>query len=81
MKLRYSRHLLRQYAAAPVHVQRAFLKQIRLLLQNLQHPSLRTKKYHETLGIWQASVNRDWRFYFSIQGDECRLHEIIPHPK
>ncbi len=81
MKLWYSRHFLRQYAAAPVHVQRAFLKQIRLLLQNLHHPSLRAKKYHETLGIWQARVTRDWRFYFSIQGDECRLHEITPHPK
>ena len=59
----------------------AFRKQIRHLLQDRHHPSLRTKKYHETLGIWQARVNRDRRFYFSIQGDECRLHGISPHPK
>jgi len=26
-------------------------------------------------------VNRNWRFYFTIEGDEYRLHEIKVHPK
>jgi hypothetical protein len=34
-------------------------------------PSLRAKKYDEAQDYWQARVNRDWRFYFTI----------IPHPK
>ena len=56
-------------------------KQTSFLLENLSHPSLRAKKYHEVLGLWQARVNRDWRFYFTIEGDEYHLHEIKRHPK
>jgi len=64
MKPSYSRHFLRSYAAAPSQVQRAFDKQVLLLLQNLRHPSLRAKKYDEGQGIWQARVTKGWRFYF-----------------
>jgi len=81
MKAEYSKHFLRQYADAPPGVRRAFDKQVALLLQNLFHPSLRAKKYGGVENIWQARVNRDWRFYFSIDGEICRLHQIVPHPK
>ncbi|MGC9973051.1 MAG: hypothetical protein ABSE56_20930 [Bryobacteraceae bacterium] len=81
MKLRYSAHFLRQYAAAPAGVRKSFDKQSRLLLQNIQHPSLRAKKYDEARDIWHARVNREWRFYFQIEAGEYQLHEIKPHPK
>lgn len=81
MKLRYSAHFLRSYNAAPVQVQKALDKQILLLMQNLRHPSLRAKKYDEAQNIWQARVTRDWRFYFSIEGETYHLHEIKSHPK
>ena len=53
----------------------------RLLIENLNHPSLRAKKYGGTDDIWQARVNRNWRFYFRIVGDTYVIVEIIPHPK
>ncbi len=81
MTIRYSQRFLRAYTAAPAEVRKAFDKQIRLLLENLNHPSLRAKKYDETLDLWQARVNRSWRFYFTIEGGEYRLHDIKPHPK
>lgn len=62
-------------------MQRAFDKQERLLAGNLQHPSLHAKKYDESTGLWQARVNRAWRFYFTIEGDAYVLHTIIAHPK
>ena len=52
-----------------------------LRLNNLRHPSLHDKKYDEVQGIWQARVNGGWRFYFTIEGDAYRFHDIIPHPK
>jgi len=52
-----------------------------LLVQNLHHPSLRAKKYDESLGLWQARVNKDWRFYFLVQHDGYLVVNIIPHPK
>jgi mRNA interferase RelE/StbE len=81
MKAHYSNRFLRQYSAAPAAVRRAFDKQSGLLLENLNHPSLRAKKYNEVLDLWQARVSRDWRFYFTIEGDTYHLHEIIKHPK
>jgi mRNA interferase RelE/StbE len=81
MKLRYSPHFVRSYDAASTQVQKAFDKQVILLLQDFRHPSLRAKKYDEARGIWQARVTREWRFYFTIEGDTYHLHEIKSHPK
>ena len=81
MTVRYSQHFLRQYTAAPAQVRKGFDKQCALLLDNLGYPSLRAKKYNAALGPWQARVNRDRRFYFTIEGGEYHLHEIKRHPK
>jgi mRNA-degrading endonuclease RelE of RelBE toxin-antitoxin system len=45
--LDYTPHFLRSYHKAPAGIQRAFDKQSRLLRENLNHPSLHAKKYHE----------------------------------
>jgi mRNA-degrading endonuclease RelE of RelBE toxin-antitoxin system len=66
---------------APAPVRRAFTKQLRFLTERLQHPSLHAKKYREARDLWQARVNRDWRFYFTIVGDTYRIELLIPHPK
>ncbi|MGA2185214.1 MAG: hypothetical protein ABSH47_19520 [Bryobacteraceae bacterium] len=66
---------------APPAVRRAFEKQLRFLVGNIQHPSLHAKKYDETRDLWQARVNKDWRFYFTITDDIYRIEDVIPHPK
>jgi plasmid maintenance system killer protein len=81
MKLFRSTRFERNYAKAPQEVQRAFDKQSLLLLQNLHHPSLRAKKYDESRNLWQARVNRYWRFYFLIRDDIYYIVDVIPHPK
>jgi len=81
MKLVYSERFLKALRDAPLPVQRAFLKQSRFLLEDIRHPSLRAKKYSEALDLWQARVNRDWRFYFTMEGNEYRMQAITPHPK
>jgi len=81
MKLVRSVAFERKYAKATERVQRAFDKQSLLLLKNLHHPSLRAKKYDEAQDLWQARVNKDWRFYFLIQDDVYYIVDIIPHPK
>ena len=66
---------------APLPVRRAFEKQLRFLALNIQHPSLHAKKYDEGQDLWQARVNRGWRFYFTITADSYRIEDVIPHPK
>jgi len=79
MRLLYTERFRRSYETAPAHIQRAFQKQTRFLLQNLRHPSLRTKKYDKNR--WQARVDGGWRFYFRVEGDTYILLDLIPHPK
>ena len=68
-------------ADAPAAVQKAFYKQLGFLAAHLNHPSLRAKKYDEANDIWQARVNKAWRFYFKIEDDTCLITDVIPHPK
>jgi plasmid maintenance system killer protein len=62
-------------------VPKAFFKQVKFLERNLRHPTLRAKKYDESLGLWQARVNQDWRFHFLIRDDIYYIVNITPHPK
>ncbi len=77
----HARRSERDYRGAPPAIQKAFEKQVRLLAKNLNHPSLRAKKYDEASDLWQARVNREWRFYFLIQDEMYLIVAIIPHPK
>jgi len=81
MRLYYTERFRRSYAEAPASIRRAFDKQAAYLAQNLRHPSLKAKKYDEARNVWQARVTKDWRFYFTIEGDAYHLVDIIPHPK
>lgn len=81
MRLRYTKRFRDQYQSAPQEVQKAFDKQVRLLAENLRHPSLRAKKYDESQDIWQARVTQRWRLYFKIEGDAYVILSMIPHPK
>ena len=64
MKREFSEQFNKSYKAAPLDVQKSLDKQLRFLLSNLRHPSLRAKKFDETLSLWQARVTRGWRFLF-----------------
>ena len=81
MNIRLTERLRKSYADAPKAVQKAFDKQLRLLAGNLNHPSLRAKKYDEAGDVWQARINRDWRFYFVIEADDCVIIGMRSHPK
>jgi mRNA-degrading endonuclease RelE of RelBE toxin-antitoxin system len=81
MKVKYSDAVNEVLEDAPAAVRKAFFKQIKFLEQNLLHPSLHAKKYDESKDLWQARVNKDWRFYFTIADDTYRIEKIIPHPK
>ena len=70
MRLVRTPHFLRAYNKAPRKIQESFDKQAHLLLANLNHPSLRSKKYDESRDLWQARVTRDWRSYLISRSKE-----------
>lgn len=59
----------------------AFEKQLRFLLRDIRHPSLRAKKYDEANDIWQARVTSNVRFYFSIADGAFVILDIEKHLK
>ncbi len=81
MNISFSDRALIAITGAPLLVRRAFHKQTGFLAHDLRHPSLRAKKYDESLDWWQARINKDWRFYFTIEGDTYRIQDVTPHPK
>jgi mRNA-degrading endonuclease RelE of RelBE toxin-antitoxin system len=81
MKIDYHPKALKELEDAPANMRKAFFKQVKFLEHNLNHPSLRAKKYDEAQDVWQARVNKDWRFYFTIKDDTYTIVKIIPHPK
>ena len=68
-------------AAAPLPVQKAFIKQMNFLARDLRHPGLHAKKYDETEDKWQGRITGDWRFYFRIDDDTFCILDLTPHPK
>ena len=81
MQIELSRRADKDYDRLSRQLQRQVDKQLGLLSGNLRHPSIDAKKFGGTDDVWQGRVNRDYRFYFQIEGDTYRIISIIPHPK
>ncbi len=79
MRFDHTANFRREFAILPPEIQRKFRKQAIYLLDNIQYPSLHAKKFHEGEGIWQARVDKHYRFYFQIDGDRYVLLNIRPH--
>lgn len=77
----FTSRFIRSLKKAPSRVRLGFYKQLANLLQDFRYPSLQVKKYDEARDIWQARVNQNWRFYFTIEKDVYNLIDIVIHPK
>jgi hypothetical protein len=78
-RLEMTPHFVRSFAAIPPDIQRAFGKQLGLLLRDAAHPSLDLKLYDRARGIWQGRVTKSYRFYFTVEQDLAILHDIKAH--
>ena len=81
MKVIHLNRFKRNFQNFPLEIQQKFEKQITYLLRDIRHPSLQSKKYDESRGIWQARVDINIRFYFLIEGDTYILFDIRKHSK
>ncbi|MFM2423628.1 MAG: hypothetical protein RLZZ70_13 [Candidatus Parcubacteria bacterium] len=81
MKIRLTDTAIKQYQKLPKTIQRKADKQFEFLLQDLRHPSLHAKKYHESLAIWQARIDKSYRFYFHVIEPHYVVISVINHPK
>ena len=71
----------KQYLKLSKKIQTLFDKQLDFLIKDFRYPSLNSKKYDENLDLWQARVNKSYRFYFITQGNFYVIVDIRKHPK
>lgn len=67
------------YKDLPFNIQKKVDKQIALLSDNFQHPSLHTKKIKGAPGIWEARIDISYRVTFEIIGDTIFLRVVGNH--
>lgn len=69
----------RALATLPASVRQQARDAYRLFRQNPQHPSLRFKRVHDTLPIYSARINLDYRVVGTLDGDEIVWFWVGPH--
>jgi len=79
MKLVRTNHFKRDYKKLSPAVQELTDKKLRLLVQNLSHPSLRVKKVQRHADIFEGSITMDYRFLFQITSEGYILLRIGKH--
>ena len=68
------------YKKLPQPIKEQAKKQLGLLLENPEHPSLRVKKIKgQTEDFFEARVSRGYRFTFKIEGEYYILRKIGTH--
>jgi mRNA-degrading endonuclease RelE of RelBE toxin-antitoxin system len=68
MRLVVAERARKDYAGLPQTVQKRVSKQFRMLLKDKRYPSLHAKKDEGAGGVSQARVDRNYRFYFEVDG-------------
>lgn len=81
MRIRISETALKQYKKLPIALRQKTDKQFEYLLTDIRHPSLHAKKYQGSEDLWQARIDKDWRFYFFIVSPQYIIVSLIKHPK
>lgn len=70
----------RDYKKLPTRTRKKFEKALRFLVRDPLHPSLRAKKMKpKWRGIWEARVNRFYRFTYKKKNDTVILRTVGPH--
>ena len=79
MRLRFTKSYNALYRKLPQDIKERADKQLRLLLHNPQHPSLRLQKMKGYGDLWKIRVTMHYRIVFQIEGDRYILRKIGPH--
>ena len=78
MRLRFTKPYIAFYTNLPLEIKQRVDKQLRLLLENPAHPSLRLHKM-QGREQWEISVTMNYRITFLIEGDEYVLRSVGKH--
>ena len=76
MKYSRSDHFKRAYQLLPNEIKRNLRKSLLLLQDNPKHPDFLIAKVNGYPGVWEGTVDQDYRFTFHFENDETD-HDTI----
>lgn len=81
MRFQRTERFKRQYKKLDSEQQNSIKKALRLMSDNIHHPSLRIKLVQGTKKIWEASATMDLRITFNWEEDLIILRNCGEHDK
>ena len=79
MKIRLSAPAEKAWQKLPLNIRKKAEKQLRFLIVDIFHSSLRTKKLSGRAGVWEARIDYHYRMTFQKEGDMIIIRAIGPH--
>lgn len=79
MELIQTTRFERDYKKLPPSIQKRTDEKLKLLVQNLFHPSLRVRRVQKYKGVFEGSITKDYRFLFQITTEGYILLRIGKH--
>ena len=79
MQLIQTTHFKRDYKKLLPSIQKRADEKLKLLVQNISHPSLRVKRAQKYKGVFEGSITKDYRFLFQITTKGYILLRIGKH--
>ena len=79
MQLIQTSHFERDYKKLPPSIQKRADEKLKLLVQNLSHPSLRVRRVRKYKGVFEGSITKDYRFFFQITTEGYILLRVGKH--
>jgi len=79
MQLIQTTHFKRDYKKLPLSIQKRTDEKLKLLVQNVSHPSLRVKRVQKHKGVFEGSITKDYRFFFQITTEGYILLRVGKH--
>jgi addiction module RelE/StbE family toxin len=76
-RIKYTQRFLRLYNKLPAAIQAKVRKQIRLLAENPRHPSLQSKPILGVQGIYEARVDKDYRFTYERDANDTLVLRVV----
>ena len=74
----FTKKFKKEYQALPKEIQNNFDKKL-FFLENIFHPSIRTKRIQGTKNRWEGSITMKYRFTFELHGNKAIFRTIGTH--
>lgn len=81
MKIAVTASFRQDYDDLPIKIRKKADRQVNLLADNLRYPGLRVKHIKGQTDIWEARIDRFYRFSFKIENDIIYLRRVGAHDK